>query len=136
LPSAFNQLPTDWELLYLGYLKHEKINFSLKAKQVFYKLISSLGLMKWSYTAVSNMLPRSYSAHLKKAGLHDCAHAYAITLPAAKKLLQAQTPIVHRADDVLSFLTTNGELRAFITEPKFFDQEWFHNPEAISVKTI
>ena len=83
--------------------------------------------MRWSYKMVSNLLPRPYSAHLKKAGFHDCTHAYAVTMEAAQKLLAAQTPVVYRADDLLSSTIMKGELAAYITQPKFFDQEIFHN---------
>jgi glycosyl transferase, family 25 len=132
LPQAINELPADWELVYLGYLKHEQVTASLKIKQFFYKIISSLGLMRWSYTMVKNMLPRPYSTHLKKAGFHDCTHAYAISLQAAKKMLKAQSPVVYRADDLLSALTLKGQLSSFVTQPKFFDQEGFYSPEKIS----
>lgn len=132
LHNAISELPADWELVYFGYLKQEKVTPGLKAKQFFYKIKSLLGLMKWSYTMVSNMLPKPYSAHLKKAGFHDCTHAYAITLSAAKKLLAAQTPVVYRADDLLSHVILKGELKAFVTEPKFFDQEIFHNSNTTS----
>lgn len=91
--------------------------------------------MKWDYTMVSNMLPKPFSAHLKKAGMHDCTHAYAITLSAAKKLSEQQTPVTHRADDLLSYVSSKGIVQSFVTQPKFFDQEWFHNPNAVSVKT-
>lgn len=127
LPAALNELPDNWELVYLGYLKHEQLTATLKTKQFFYKIISTLGLMAWSYKMVSNFLPKAYSAHLKKAGFHDCTHAYAVTLEAAKKLVAAQTPVVYRADDLLSAIIMKGELHAFITDPKFFDQEIFHN---------
>jgi glycosyl transferase family 25 len=127
LPPALHELPPDWELVYLGYLKHEQVTAGLKAKQFFYKIISSFGLMTWTYKMVTNLLPKPYSAHLKKAGFHDCTHAYAITLQAAKKLLAAQSPVVYRADDLLSSTIMKGELNAFVTEPKFFDQELFHN---------
>ncbi len=127
LPEALNELPDNWELVYLGYLKHEKVTAQLKAKQFFYKIKSILGLMKWTYKMVSNLLPKPYSTHLKKAGFHDCTHAYAITLQAAKKLLAAQTPVVYRADDLLSATIMKGELNAFVTVPKLFDQEAFHN---------
>jgi glycosyl transferase family 25 len=83
--------------------------------------------MAWSYKMVNNLLPKPFSAHLKKAGFHDCTHAYAVTLRGAKKLLASQTPVVYRADDLLSSTIMKGELVAFITEPKFFDQEIFHN---------
>jgi glycosyl transferase, family 25 len=132
LPDALAELPDSWELVYLGYLKHEKVTASLKAKQLFYKIISSFGLMAWSYKMVSNLLPKPYSKHLKKAGFHDCTHAYAVTLEAAKKLLASQTPVVYRADDLLSATILKGELNAYVTEPKFFDQEIFHNASITS----
>lgn len=132
LPDAFKELPANWELVYLGYLKHEKVTPLLKAKQFLYKIKSTLGLMKWTYKMVSHLLPKPYSTHLKKAGFHDCTHAYAITLQAAKKLLAAQSPVVYRADDLLSATILKGELNAFVTEPKFFDQEVFHNAASTS----
>jgi glycosyl transferase family 25 len=136
LPAALQELPNNWELVYLGYLKHENITAALKAKHFFYKIISSLGLMAWTYKMVTNLLPKPYSKHLRRAGFHDCTHAYAITLNAAKKLLAAQTPVVYRADDLLSATIMKGELNAFVTEPKFFDQEIFHNTSIVSeVKT-
>ncbi len=132
LPAAIRELPTDWELAYLGYLKHEVVTTGLKTKQFFYKMLSALGLMAWSYKMVSNLLPRPYSKHLRKAGFHDCTHAYAVSLEGAKKLLKAQTPVVYRADDLLSATIMKGELNAFVTVPKFFDQQIFHNPSISS----
>jgi glycosyl transferase family 25 len=132
LPAAIQELPVNWELVYLGYLKHEKVTAALKTKQFFYKIISAFGLMAWSYKMVSNLLPTAFSKHLKKAGFHDCTHAYALTQEGAKKLLAAQTPVVYRADDLLSATIMKGELNAFITEPKFFDQEIFHNASITS----
>jgi glycosyl transferase, family 25 len=112
LPPAMRELPEDWELVYLGYLKHEKVTFSLKAKQFFYSILSRLHLMAWTPTMVRNLFPKSYSPHLKKAGFHDCTHAYAITQAAAKKLLAAQIPVIYRADDLLSATIMKGELNA------------------------
>jgi len=127
LPDALRELPVDWELAYMGYLKHEKITKSLKVKQYFYGIFSRLRLIKWDNEMVKNLLPRPYSHYLKKAGFHDCTHAYAITNKAAEKLLAAQTPVVYRADDLLSASIMKGKLNAFVTEPKFFDQEAFHD---------
>ncbi len=132
LPAVINELPPNWELVYFGYLKHEEVTFGLKAKQFLYRIKSKLGLMKWSYTMVNHFLPKPYSAHLKRAGFHDCTHAYAITLDAAKKLQAAQTPVIYRADDLLSHTILKGELNAFVTVPKFFDQEIFHNSNTVS----
>jgi glycosyl transferase family 25 len=127
LPGALGELPVDWELVYLGYQKHEKVTKSLKVKQYFYKILSRLRLMKWDIGMVKNLLPRPYSHYLKKAGFHDCTHAYAITNKAAEKLLAEQTPVVYRADDLLSASIMKGKLNAFVTEPKFFDQESLHD---------
>lgn len=61
---------------------------------------------------------------------------YAITIQDAEKLMNAQTPIVYRADDLLSSTIMKGALNAFVTEPKFFDQEIFHNAAITSeIKT-
>jgi glycosyl transferase, family 25 len=127
LPAAIGELPLNWELVYLGYLKHEQVTAGLKAKQFFYQILSAAGLMTWSFKMVCNMLPRPYSRHLKRAGFHDCTHAYALTRTAAQKLLKAQTPVVYRADDLLSATIMKGELNAFVTDPKFFDQQVFHD---------
>jgi len=127
LETSIKELPEDWELVYLGYLKYDRVTAAMRRKQSIYKLLSRLGLMKWSQAMVSNMLPVPYSSHLKKAGFHDCTHAYAISLEAAKKLADRQKPVIYRADDLLSTMIMKGELKAFITEPKFFDQQDFHH---------
>jgi glycosyl transferase family 25 len=129
LPAAINELPPTWDLVYLGYLRHEEVGFGLKYKQFVYKIGSALGMMKWNYTMVSNLLPKPYSPHLKKAGFHDCTHAYAVNLNAAKKMSVTQNPVVYRADDLLSATTLMGEISSFVTVPKFFDQEDWHTGE-------
>lgn len=35
LPLALQELPVEWELVYLGYLKHENVTAGLKLKTVF-----------------------------------------------------------------------------------------------------
>jgi len=132
LPQTLMELPMYWDLVYLGYLKNERITMQLKVKKFFYKILSGLGLMKWDYAMVNNILPKRFSPHLKKAGFHDCTHAYAVTLEGAKKLLAAQTPVVYRADNLLSYTILKGKFTAFITQPRFFDQENFHLEEMAS----
>ena len=128
ISSSLKELPEDWELVYLGYNKHEFITPKLKRKQAFYSISSRLGLMKWNNVMVDNMLPKPFSKHLREAGFHDCTHAYAVSYEGAKKLLEFQTPIAFNADDLLSDTVMKGHLNAFITVPKFFDQEQFTNP--------
>lgn len=119
------ELPADWELVYWGYYLNEAVTFKMRVKKSFYYLLSLLRLIKWTPSQVLNIYPKEYSAHLKKAGLHNTTHAYALSQSALQKLITAQTPIVQCSDNVLSRLVLNGELKAFITIPKVFEQEIF-----------
>jgi glycosyl transferase family 25 len=112
----------------MGYMKNETVTLKSKLKQLLYHIQRFFGLLVWTQKMVANMLPRKYSNHLKTAGFHDCTHAYAITLDAAKKLVPIQTPVIYRSDDLLSHTILAGNLKAFVTEPKFFDQESSVNP--------
>ncbi len=123
LADTLRQLPDNWELLYLGYTKNEEINLRQKVKQQFYKLTSPFGLLRWTPGEAARYLPRPYSANLRTAGLHDCTHAYAVSGRAAEKLVKAQHPVIAIIDAMISILVLNGELNAFVTLPKFFDQQ-------------
>lgn len=125
LGETLRELPEDWELLYLGYLKNEKITVSKKIKQGWYKLMRLFGFSQLTQKQISHMIPRPFSSHLMRAGFHDCTHAYAISLAGAKKLLQAQTPVMHRADNLLTAVVLNGNISAFASKVFFFNQEIF-----------
>lgn len=133
LSAVINELPDNWGLVYFGYTKHEKVTPALKRKQFFYKLISPFRLIKWSPVMVKNMLPVYYTEHLKKAGYHDCTHAYAITGSTAALLIPKQQPVVFCADNLLSNVILKGEIKAFVTEPQFFMQENHLDPQHPSI---
>ncbi|MEK7226043.1 MAG: hypothetical protein AAB221_10200, partial [Bacteroidota bacterium] len=76
---------------------------------------------------LKNRLSKNFSKHLFKAGFHDCTHAYAISLSAAKKLVKEQTPVIQRADNLLSALVLKGELNAYASKSFLFNQEVFTN---------
>jgi glycosyl transferase family 25 len=124
LPAALAELPAAWDLVYLGWTNFETVTARDRAKQATYFLLSSLGLMRhWSPREILRFHPSPFSPHLQRAGLHHCLHAYAFTLEGARKLLAAQTPIAFSADQLVARLVLRGALTAFITAPKFFDQE-------------
>jgi glycosyl transferase family 25 len=127
LAACLSELPSGWELCYLGYLKNERITPGKKIKQLWYRLQTVFGSGRLSASMIWRMLPRKYSSHLHLAGFHDCTHAYAISLSAAKKLLAAQTPVIYRADNLLSALILKGELNAYAVKHSLFDQEIFSN---------
>lgn len=127
LENCLSQLPEDWELCYLGYLKNEKATMGKKIKKAWYQLMAFTGLSKLPGTMIARTLPKSYSSHLNIAGFHDCTHAYAVSYAGAKKLLAAQTPVQYRADNLLSSLVLKGELNAYAVKNSLFDQEIFSN---------
>lgn len=125
LDIILRELPADWDLVYLGYLKNERPAASAHWKQRWYSLLARLGLSKIPLGMVKRLLPKSYSQHWWKAGFHDCTHAYALSLAGAKKLLATQTPVQYRADNLLSAAVLKGELNAFAVKDFIFNQEVF-----------
>ena len=123
LINCLHELPEGWELFYLGYLKNEKPRFGNRLKQSWYKIQSRLGLTRIPYSMVKNRLPKPFSTSLMKAGFHDCTHAYAISLEGARKLLRTQTPVIYKADNLLSALVLKNSLKAFISRSCLFNQE-------------
>ncbi len=127
LPGTLAQLPGRWDVVWFGYRKHEVVTPQHRGKQLIYRLLAPLRLIKWTPREVSNMLPRPYSPNLRRAGLHDCTHAFALTPPAAQKLVDAQTPVALNCDLAISRLVLRGELEGFVTQPQFFDQDDPHS---------
>lgn len=133
LPYCLQELPENWELFYLGYLKNkEKPATWKKLKQTWYKIMAVMGTTRIPLAMIRNWLPEDYSPHLLKAGFHDCTHGYAVTLGAAHKLLKSQTPVVQRADNLLTALVLKGELNAFASKEFLFNQEVFTDTKSPS----
>lgn len=127
IQETIKELPVDWELFYLGYLKNENISLGKQLKNTWYKIMALFGASNMSMEMLNNRLPKNFSPHLFKAGFHDCTHAYAVSLSAAKKLVKVQTPVIQRADNLLSALVLKGELHAFASRSFLFNQEVFTN---------
>jgi glycosyl transferase family 25 len=125
LTNVIGELPDNWELLYLGYLKNEKATTGKKIKQLWYIIMSWFGFSRLTTAMLMNSLPKPFSNSLMKAGFHDCTHAYAISVEGAKKLIEVQTPVKYRADNLLSALVMKGKLKAFISKYQFFNQAIF-----------
>jgi glycosyl transferase family 25 len=76
-----------------------------------------VGRLKWDHQTIRNLYASPYSSHLKKAGFHDFAHAYAITRSGAEKFLQMQTPIQYIADNLLAFAIVKNIVNGYIVYP-------------------
>ncbi len=122
LSTVLNELPDNWELLYLGYWKNEKYGFKERLRQYQYHILKSLNLVQWSHTRIKNIYAKPYSKHLKIAGNHETTHAYAVTKSAAEKLIKLQSPISYNPDHLLTHAITSEQVRAFLTHPMMFWQ--------------
>ena len=121
-PFLTASLPQDWELLYLGYEKNELNGFAQKLKRMAYMTWPSHAKLKLSRKIYSHYYPDTLSENIARAGFHDCTHAYAVTLGAAKKLLPMQTPVVLNPDNLLAFACTTDIIKGYIVRPKLFKQ--------------
>jgi glycosyl transferase family 25 len=121
--EALAQLPASFDVAYLGWTNFERVTPRDRAKQAVYVVASAMRLMKWRPSQILRFHPRPYSPNLLRAGLHHCTHAYAFSAAGARKLLEAQTPVAHIADQLLIHMILSGKLEAYATVPKFFDQE-------------
>ncbi len=125
ITNAINELPEDWELFYLGYIKNEEATIGKRLKQFWYKIMGHLGFSRMPLAMIKRSLPQKFSPYLLKAGFHDCTHAYAISEAGAKKMIVAQTPVKYRSDNLPTALILKGELSAFVSRLNLFNQEVF-----------
>ncbi|BDG03421.1 glycosyltransferase family 25 protein [Anaeromyxobacter oryzae] len=121
-PAVLAQLPRSFELAYLGYDRHETVTLRRRLDQAAYVALAAVRLIRWTPREAMNLLPRPYSPNLRRAGQHDFTHAYALTAPAARKLLAGQTPVIQNVDTGITRLILRGELEAYVSEPKLFRQ--------------
>ena len=121
-PAVLAQLPRTFELAYLGYKGREEVTLRRRLDQAAYVALGAVGLIRWTAREAMNLLPRPYSANLRRAGLHDHTHAYALSRSAAEKLLAFQRPVRLNVDTGIGRLVVRGELEAYVSEPKLFRQ--------------
>jgi glycosyl transferase family 25 len=112
-----SELPGDCELLMWGWAKNGDLYMGSFLKKIAYHIQHKIGLLKWDHQVIRNMYALPYSDHLKKAGFHDFAHAYAINRSGAEKLIQMQTPLQYIADNLLAHAITRNVVSGYIVYP-------------------
>ncbi len=122
LDESLNQLPEDWELLYLNCTHNLNRNLLTWFKQASQHIKCFFKRTKLNHTQIRNMFARKYSQNLLIAGMHDCSTAYAITRSAAKKLVAQQTPICFLSNHLLAHACTNNTVKAFVFQPNIFQK--------------
>ena len=126
---ALQELPEDWELLRLGFfgansdpsllLKIQK--WSLQTVMLFFQRFERLKLL--DPQVIGCWFDRPFSKNLNYSGYHFGNHAYAVTQKGAQKILNYQTPVVQRSDDVISELCTYRWINAFNVKERVFYQD-------------
>lgn len=122
LAEALSSLPTDWEMVYLGYELNFAFNGSMNVKQQLVSLLYQTGIRPGSVSDKYVSYPKKISAHLKIAGVHTNTEAYAIRRSTAQKFIEWQTPVRWIADHLLMDVCANRKIKAFLVHPKIFMQ--------------
>lgn len=123
--EVFKELPSDWDLLYLGVKTQEKPPPYFKLKLLFYYPLTHILLSKtnqWKYSELWRLYPKSYSRHLKIAGYHHGSHAYGITLEGARKLLKKHQKLTAPYDILLGQSIVEEVIKGYLVKNKMFKQ--------------
>ena len=134
LDQMLKEIPANWDCVYFGYTKNETEHLADRIKKYCYLFLRIFKLYKKTRKEIKNRFPKAYSAHLKRSGRHDGTNAYAITLNAARKLIQHQTPVQYISDHLLAVLAGKEMINSFIIVPKIFSQA--SRAENVSIKTL
>lgn len=121
-PQIINELPVGWELFYLGYEKNEMAGWGKKINRFFLKQFPYHTKLNLSRKIFKNYYAVPVSSLISKAGFHDCTHAYAVTLEAARKLKEYGRPVSFHPDNLLAYLNCSGELNGYVSRIKLFNQ--------------
>ena len=126
------QLPADWELLYFVFAQQEKAPPLQIFTKAYYHVLRLISATRLTAKTIHNYYPKKINQHIYTAGYHDCTHAYAITQPAAQKLLALQQPISFIADNLLAYACTNEVVKGYIILPKIIHQQYQVNINTLS----
>lgn len=124
LSETLEQVPADWELLYLGHIINN--NFSFLSQLKYYYLtnfIYKIGIKTKAVTRKKNTYPAPYSKLLRKHGAHIGTHAYAVSKKAVDKLIALQSPLKQAAPDLLLMdAVARGLVTSYTSKYNFFEQ--------------
>ena len=120
LENSMQEIPKTWGLIYFDCDKNLCRNVGTFFKQIGCHIKTLFRRSKMSHFVINNMFARKLSENILIAGMHDCTTAYAITLATAKKLLELQTPVCFESDALLSHVSTNKLVSAYVYRPKAF----------------
>ena len=119
LKQALNELPDDWELLYLGHHGSNSnpgifLNFQVTIVRLIANIFQNFSRLKHiDPDVVRCWLPRPYSENLNLSGSHHGSYAYAVTSSGARKILRYGLPVIFRSDNLLAELCCYEWIKSF-----------------------
>ena len=127
--KAINELPSNWELFYLGYNPvsrwSENVFFRLLLR-VKYFLLPVMVEGNKSSKKNKRFLSVKFSPNLNLPGIYTGTHAYALSYNGAIKTLSLDTPLKFGYDTLLMHANFNKLLKAFsLRKPLFFPNKKF-----------
>jgi len=124
LKLSLEELPDDWEFLYLGYAaNNSKVTLPVYLRTwIIYPLLSVFNFKRFKPAKFRRRYPRKFSANLQRAGYHYRIHSYGITSKGAQKIIDFQSPIIRAADNAISEMCSLGLINAFRLKKRIFFQ--------------
>jgi hypothetical protein len=123
LKRYWEYLPSDWELIYLGFILPSKImnyKFPLCVK-VLYAKIRNMSFLNFD-ASNQNFFNQSYNKFFQKAGVFVGGHAYMLSSTGAIKCLNLNTPLQFYSDPLLMHMVYNDLIRSYNLKYTLFDQ--------------
>lgn len=124
---AIEDLPRQWDILYLGYNKNNiVVPLSVQLKLwSWYPIRYWMGSQKHNPKTIMRIFRRPFNRSWYRAGCFNGAHAYAISRRTAESIIAFQTPVCLAADVVLKHLVrfSDGD-HAYCLRDEIFDQRW------------
>lgn len=124
LSETLEQVPNDWEVLYLGHITNN--NFSFWGKLKYYYLtnfIYRIGLKTKAVVRKKKTYPGPFSSLLRKHGAHIGTHAYAVKGATVDKLIKLQEPLKQVAPDLLLMdAVAKNVVTSYTSKYIFFEQ--------------
>lgn len=121
--QAVQELPADWDLLYLGVRGQRLPPIGHGLKRCLFLPLARLlfpGKYRFSLAEYGRLYQRPFSAHLHRAGYHQGTHAYAVSRRGAEKLLGFPGRISAPPDAFLGDQIMAGKLNAFALREELF----------------
>lgn len=124
--AALYELPSDWDLLYLGHHGSNSnpsvlLRVQIYLLKIFAKLTQRLERLRvLNPEVIGRYIPRPYSENLNLSGYHHGGYAYAVSHKGAEKILSYAWPTIFRNDNLLAELTSYGWLNSFNTNEVVF----------------